>query len=151
MSLATSCRLGLGRRVVVVAAASLLLTVAAGCGETPESVGARFMELYFVEIDQVRAQPLTAGPAAAKLADELKLVEGIRRTYSADQARPTIYFERKSADASGDHARQSYEVRIQQGGDETRRTVLLTLERRDGHWRVGNFVVEEPGARPTPR
>jgi len=48
----------------------------------------------------------------------------------------------------GDRARESYEVRIKQGTDETRRSVMLTLERRGGLWTVSNFTVEEPPPRP---
>jgi hypothetical protein len=120
----------------------------AGCRETPERVGDRFVDLYFVEIDQARARPLTSGLALRKLEDELRLVEGVRRTYTPDQAKPSVYWERLGGEVVGAtpgerHARESYEVRIRQGSDETRRSVLLTLEERGGRWTVSNFTVEE--------
>jgi hypothetical protein len=127
--------------LAAVAAAALF-----GCSDTPERVGDRFMDRYFVEIDQARARPLTSGLATRKLDEELRLVESVRKSYSPDQAKPTVYYGRLGGETAVDHARASYEVRIKQGRDDTRRSVLLTFERTGGRWTVSNFTVEETQA-----
>jgi hypothetical protein len=133
-------------------AAALLALAFGGCADTPERAGDRFMDRYFVEIDQARARPYTSGLATQKLDDELALVTEIRRRYTADEAKPTVYYERLAATRTDDpaHARARYELRIRQGADETRRIVLLTLERAAGRWTVSNFVVQEPPQQPPP-
>jgi hypothetical protein len=120
--------------------------------KTPEAVADKFVDLYFVEIDQQRALALSSGLARTKLEEELGLVEKIRHNYVPDQAKPSIYYVRRSSQLLGDHARFSYDLTIKQGRDESQRNVLLSLEQVDGAWRVGNFIVKEgyaPTAPPT--
>ncbi len=69
----------------------LLLLLLAGC--TPKSAAAvsdRFVDLYFVEIDQKRALELCTGLARSKIEEELSLVAQIRRKLGDDPARPTF-------------------------------------------------------------
>ena len=123
-----------------------------GCGDGPGRVGDRFVDLYFVEIDQARARPITSGLARQKLDEELRLVAEVRRGVTPDRAKPTVYYRRRGADVAGDRARSTYEVRIRHGSDESRRRVLLTLERSDGRWTVGNFTLEDEAPEsPLPR
>jgi hypothetical protein len=129
-----------------IVALGLLCVGLHGCAPAPQRTADRFVDYYFVEIDQARARTLASGLAARKLDDELALVRDIRKTYSPEDARPTIYWERRGLTVDGDHARASYEVRVQRGRDETRRAVMLTLERVGGAWTVSNYGVGEPPA-----
>jgi hypothetical protein len=116
----------------------------AGCApKSAEQVSDRFVDLYFVEIDQKRALALTAGLAHAKLEEELGLVAEVRQTYDPEQAKPSIFYARKSAQVDGDRARLSYDLTIRQGRDETARNALISAEKINGAWKVSNFMVAE--------
>lgn len=125
-------------------ALALAMVLASGCTpKTPEQVADKFVDLYFVEIDQRRALPLTSGLAHSKLEEELSLVEKVRREMTPDQVKPTIHYTRRSAETSGEHARVTYDVTVQVGRDETKRNALISVELADGKWTVGNFIVRE--------
>ncbi len=122
----------------------LLLVMLAGC--TPKSATAvadKFVDLYFVEIDQKKALPLTSGLAHQKIEEELSLVADIRRSYEPDAAKPSIFYSRMSQSESGDHARFTYDLTIRQGRDETHRHALISGERVEGKWTIANFIVQE--------
>ncbi|HEY7956689.1 MAG: hypothetical protein ACHQ17_12405, partial [Polyangia bacterium] len=140
------------KRVAIVLSFFLL---AACAPKTPEAVADHFVDLYFVVIDQRRALDLTSGLARQKLEEELTLVEKVRTTYDQDQAKPSIFYVRRSSKVMGDHARLTYDITIRQGHDETLRNALVSVERIAGKWTVANFMVREghleaaPGTSPT--
>lgn len=111
-----------------------------GCSaKSAEKVGGRFVDLYFVEIDQKRALPLTTGLAASKIEEELGLVAQVRATLDPAQDRPSVFYARRNMQVTGDHARLAYDITIRQGRDETRRNALISVECTAGQWRVANF------------
>lgn len=140
----------MARITTALVAAWALAATGAECGrlDTPERVGDRFVDLYFVEIDQARAQALASGLARKKLDDELRLVAEVRRSVSPDQAKPSVSWDRTEAVRQGERARLQYEVHARQGADDTRKHVLLGLERTDGRWTVSNFTVDESAGPP---
>ncbi len=122
----------------------LLASMTLSCGrDRADKVSDRFVDLYFVEIDQKRALPITSGLARGKLEQELGLVEGVRREYSPEQAKPSIFYVRRSFEESDGHARASYDITIRQDRDETHRNALISLAHEEGHWSVANFVIGE--------
>jgi len=124
--------------------ALLLAGLLFGCGaKRPEAVADRFVDLYFVEIDQQRALPLTAGLAHSKLEEELSLVQQVRQQAPPDLHRPTIHYQRRSLEVADGRARVSYDITVTQGRDQTERNALITVEQQGGSWRVGNFIVRE--------
>jgi hypothetical protein len=128
-----------------------LLLLLVGCApKSAEAVADKFVDLYFVEIDQQRALPLTTGLARTKLEEELGLVEKIRHNYEPEQAKPSIYYVRKSARVEGERAQLTYDLTIKQGRDETPRSALISVEHVDGAWKVGNFIVREGHAPAAP-
>lgn len=139
------------KRVAIVLSFFLL---AACTPKTPEAVADQFVDLYFVVIDQKRALDLTSGLARQKLEEELTLVEKVRTTYDQDQAKPSIFYVRRSSKVMGDHARLTYDITIRQGHDETLRNALVSAERVGGKWTIANFMVREghlqsaPGTAP---
>jgi hypothetical protein len=130
----------------------VLLLALAGCApKTPEQVADKFVDLYFVEIDQQRALDLSTGLARSKLEEELGLVEKIRHNYDPEQAKPSIYYVRRATSVQGEHARLTYDITIKQGRDESTRNALISVEQTDGAWKVANFIVAEghaPAALP---
>jgi hypothetical protein len=134
-----------------IAGRALLLALAcAGCGRGPDKVADRFVDLYFVETDQVRARELASGLAAKKLDDEIKLVTDVRRTVDPDAAKPTVFYTRHELRVQGDRANATYDVTVQYGGDLTRKNAMVSLERIGGAWRVANFTVAEGHLPPRP-
>jgi hypothetical protein len=129
----------------------LLALFVLGCApKGAEGVADKFVDLYFVEIDQRRALPLTTGLAHSKIEEELSLVADVRKTVDPDSAKPSIFYARKSTNLDGDHARLAYDITIRQGRDETHRNAMISAERIDGKWTVANFIVQE-GHLPSPK
>jgi hypothetical protein len=140
------------RAQVAAAAAAMLLAAGGGCApRTPEAVADKFVDLYFVEIDQTRALAYATGLAHAKLEEELSLVAKIRQTVDPEQSKPSIFYSRKDASVDGDHARATYDLTIRQDRDETRRSALISLERVGDQWKVANFIVREGWAAERPK
>ncbi len=123
-----------------IAAAVLLLLCS--CARTPERIADQFVDRYFVEFDQTHARELTCGLATEKIDEEIRLVEGVRRAGTTATSRPQVYYSRRSLRTDGARGRGNYEITIRFGGDETKKQALLTLEQRDGHWCIANFLVQ---------
>jgi hypothetical protein len=136
-------------RVRQIAAVLLLASVAACKPTSAEAVADKFVDLYFVVIDQRRALEFTTGLARAKIEEELSLVAEVRRTVDPDSAKPSVFYTRRSSQVSGERARFAYDITIRQGRDETHRNALISSERSDGRWAVANFIVQE-GHLPAP-
>lgn len=145
-------------RLVVVAA---LAAGAAACGKgsqrrapsnSASDVADRFVDYYFVEIDQDKALPLTTGDARRRIEEELEAVKQIRQDgYGPEKARPHVYYERVSLSTDGDghRARAVYDITIQHGSDRSRRHALVSLhDQEGGQWRVAFFAVKDG---PAPR
>jgi hypothetical protein len=131
--------------------AVVLLLVVAGCRpRSAVAVADKFVDLYFVEIDQRRVLPLTTGLARSKIEEELGLVEKVRQSYDPAQAKPSVFYARRSESVAGEHARVAYDITIRQGGDETRRNALISVEQIGGVWTVANFMVAEGYLPPRP-
>jgi hypothetical protein len=121
-----------------------LMVLLCGCQpKSAEAVADKFVDLYFVEIDQQKALALTTGLAHTKLEEELGLVEKVRHQVDPDQAKPSVYYTRQSSHVEGDRAQLTYDISIKQGRDETKRSALISAERVEGAWKVGNFMVRE--------
>jgi hypothetical protein len=139
----------------------VLAVVLLGCGRdrapanTPDSVAERFMDWYFVEIDQEKALPLTTGSARATLERELADVKSIRgQGYSAQAAKGKVYYKRtyRRLDEAAGSARMIFDVTVELGRDRTLRHVLLSLHAQEGgQWRVASFTLREGAAPGAPR
>jgi hypothetical protein len=112
------------------------------------AVAEKFLDLYFVEVDQERALPLTTGLAREVLEKELRDVAAVRAG-GADpsQARGRAYYKRTylKEDPASASARLVYDLTMEYGerADKTQRHVLLSLRREEGQWRVSSFTVRE--------
>ena len=122
----------------------------AGCTRGPEQVADRFVDLYFVETDQVRARQLASGLAGSKLDDEIKLVTEVRRTVDPEANKPTVFYVRRSMRVQGERANATYDITVQYGGDQTHKNAMVSLERIGDAWRVANYQVAEGHLPPAP-
>lgn len=135
----------------------LAFAVALACSgkpsNTPVAVAERFLDLYFVEIDQEKALPLVTGLAKEAIEDELREVAQIRQDgYGPSEAKGKAYYQKTyaSEDPAGGSARLIYDLTMEHGQGESGRTyrhVLLSLRKEEGAWKVASFTVRE-GASP---
>jgi hypothetical protein len=143
------------RSIAIALTLALAAVVGAGCGAdaaptgSPAAVSERFVDLYFVEVDQQKALAIVDGPARLTLEDELAAVEGIRRDYPAAQARPKVYWSRTWLRETGDAARAIYDITIESEHSKDERHVLITLRRMAGAWKVTSFTIKQ-GKAPAP-
>jgi hypothetical protein len=139
----------------------LALLLMVGCGgqpsNSPVAVAERFLDLYFVEIDQEKALPLVTGVARDALENELRDVAKIRAEgYGPSQAMGKAYYQRTylKEEPSGESARLVYDLTMEFGEGESsrmRRHVFLTLRKEEGRWKVASFTVREGASPEAPR
>jgi len=138
--------------------AVLMLAMTLSCSGKPANeavaVAEKFLDLYFVEVDQAKALPLTTGLARETLEKELRDVEAVRAGgYGPAQARGRAYYKRTylKEDPAAASARLVYDLTMEYGerADKTQRHVLLSLRQEGGAWKVTTFTVQEgASARP---
>jgi hypothetical protein len=119
-----------------------------GCARNqPESVADRFVDYYFVEMDQGRALPLTAGLAHDMLERELRDVASIRREmgHMDADARPEVYYKRLEMRDDGARKVIAYNLEIKHGQDHMtkRAQVAVARERAGEAWKVVFFQLAD--------
>jgi hypothetical protein len=122
-----------------------------GCGQRPESVADRFVDYYFVEMDQGRALPLASGLAHDMLERELRDVQAVRsqmRVMPAD-ARPEVYYRRLGMRDQGERKIVSYALTLKLKGDVTYKSAQVALGRDANAWKVVFYQVGDDKP-PTP-
>ena len=139
----------------------LTLALAGACRgqptNAPVAVAERFLDLYFVEIDQEKALPLVTGPAREALEAELAEVAKIRAEgYGPADAKGRAYYQQAylSEDRAAGTARLGYDLTMEHGqgeSDRTRRHVLLSLRKEEGRWKVTSFTIREGAYPKAPR
>ena len=127
----------------------LLAAALVACGPapgTPEATARDFLDAHYVIADLQATSLLTTGLAASKLAEEIRLTDGLER--GADTMMPRINYrlERRleegggAGEAGGDVAVMVYRLTVSPAGTESfDKEVLLRLVRRDGKWLVSNY------------
>src|ERR1041384_7936127 len=124
---------------------ALGLLVTLGCGRSPEAVADRFVDYYFVEIDQGRALPLTSGLAHDMLERELRDVAAIRKQLGhmpADE-RPEVYYKRVGDRQEGDRTVLVYDLTLKHAEDVIRKTAQVAVRRDGDGWKVIFFKVAD--------
>lgn len=114
----------------------------AGCtgGNSPERVAERFMQSYYVQIDQMQALEFTAALAREKLQQELQLVSQARRGGSVAQARPSIEYTHTRTQPEGRHVLLVYTLTIKPAQvSPMLKQVLITTKQLGERWKVINF------------
>ena len=121
--------------------------VLAGCsrGNTPEGVAERFVEAYYVQIDQMQALEFAAALAREKLQQELQLVAQARRGGGVEQARPKVQYTRTHTRPEGRQVFFIYDLTIQPTQfSPILQQVLITTEQLGEQWKVINFSEMDP-------
>lgn len=136
-----------------VRAALVLLSALAGChsDRSPGDVAGRFLDDYYVEVNQPAALALATGPAAARLRAEMAdLDEARRQGVEAAPSRPHVYYEplqKPEPPAAGRQSRK-YRLSIDSGGVMLQKRVDLLLSDEGGRWRVYQFGEADLSAAP---
>jgi len=119
-----------------------LVVLAASCGSDHSSArGAAdaFLDAHYVAIDLERSQAMTSGLARHKVAEEIRLTQGVE--IDDTTRKPIIRYELLEERPSGDDATQLlYEASITpEGVDTFQRRWLLTVRNESDGWRVTNY------------
>ena len=142
------------RRLLTLAMPLTMLGACGGQANEAVAVAEKFLDLYFVEVDQERALPLTTGLAREVLEKELRDVAAVRAGgYGPAQARGRAYYKRTylKEDPATASARLVYDLTMEYGdrADKTQRHVLLAMRQEGGRWKVTTFSIQEgASARP---
>src|SRR5690606_39016511 len=96
---------------------SLVLIVAAvvgcsGSSNSPESVAERFMQAYYVQIDQAGALEFTDALAQERLQQELRAVTPLRRSGGVAAARPEVKYSLSRTQPEGRQVLLYYDLTI---------------------------------------
>jgi hypothetical protein len=126
--------------------AALLLAVGlAGCfsEKSPRDVARRFLDKYYLEIDQHAALLLCDGSAAARIKAEIADLDQARREgLESSPSHPRMYYkplDERPATAP-DQRELDYELTIDSQGVMLRKRVNLMLKSEGGSWKVVNFA-----------
>ncbi|HJZ88699.1 MAG TPA: hypothetical protein VKN99_26175 [Polyangia bacterium] len=124
-----------------------------GCGlRSPEGVADKFVDYYFVEIDQGRALPLTAGLAHDMIERELRDVASIRKQmgYMPADARPDVYYKRTGARDEGERTVFTYDITIKHREDVMRKVAQVAVHKQGAEWKVIFYKVADGEAPQRP-
>jgi hypothetical protein len=133
------------RRHATPFAAGLAVVLASGCwsDRSPRDVAQRFLDKYYLEIDQHAALLLCSGPAAGRIKAEIADLESARREgLETSPSHPRMYYKQladQPVSAPGERELE-YELSIDSQGVQLRKRVNLRLREEEGRWRIFNFA-----------
>jgi hypothetical protein len=114
-----------------------------GCSrsDSAQGVADRFMQTYYVQIDQARALEFSHGLARERLRQELQQVTPLRRGGSLDQARPPASYALARTQSEGRQLLLVYDLTITPPqAKPILKKVLLITEQLGDQWKVINFT-----------
>jgi len=123
--------------------AFLMVAVLGSCSraDTPEAIADRFVQTYYVQIDQAQAVDYTAALARQRLQDELQTVARIRRGSSIAQARPKVEYSLARTQVDGRQRLFVYDLTITPPQvSPIAKKVLIITEQFGDAWKVINFT-----------
>jgi hypothetical protein len=121
-----------------------LLAGCVGCipSDSPIGVARRFLDKYYVELDQQAALQVTTGPAERRVRDEIELLREARRSGLEPTVRPSVYYRkvRTKVGASDREREVEYELSIDGAGVKLKKRIRLMLENGEHGWKVREFL-----------
>jgi hypothetical protein len=109
--------------------------------DTPEAIADRFVQTYYVQIDQAQAVDYTAALARQRLQDELQTVARIRRGSGIAQARPKVEYSLARTQVDGRQRLFVYDLTITPPHvSPIAKKVLIITEQFGDAWKVINFT-----------
>jgi transposase len=114
-----------------------------GCSasESAQRVADRFVQAYYVQIDQAQALDFTTGLARERLHQELQRVASLRRGTSLEQARPQVSYTLARTQSEGQQVLLVYDLTITPPqAKPILKKILIIMERLGEQWKVINFT-----------
>ncbi len=114
-----------------------------GCStsDSPQGVADRFVQAYYVQIDQAQALEFTIGLARERLHQELQRVASLRQGTSLELARPHVSYTLARTQADGHQTLLVYDLTITPPQVKPiSKKILLIMEQRREQWKVLNFT-----------
>jgi hypothetical protein len=114
-----------------------------GCSrsDSAQAVADRFMQTYYVQIDQAGALEFSHGLARERLRQELQQVTPLRRGGSLDQARPQASYALARTQSEGRQILLVYDLTITPPQAKPMlKKILLITEQLGDQWKVINFA-----------
>jgi hypothetical protein len=114
-----------------------------GCSasDSPQGVADRFVQAYYVQIDQAQALEFTTGLARERLHQELQRVASLRQGSSIEQARPQVSLTLTRTQPEGQQVLLLYDLTITPPQVKPiLKKILIIMEQRREQWKVINFT-----------
>jgi hypothetical protein len=114
-----------------------------GCSRSNSAQGVadRFVQAYYVQIDQGQALELTTGLARERLRQELQQVAPLRRGSSLEQARPKVSYTLVRIQPEGQQVLLVYDLTITPPQVKPiLKRILIITEQLGEEWKVINFA-----------
>jgi hypothetical protein len=114
----------------------------AGCHKltTPEAVAEAFIDHYYIERDHPQALLLATGIAAARVAEEQRLVdEGRSAGATASAVQPHVYYRLRKVVPKGADSELTFDLTIDSGGVSLQKEVRVVTSRVGEQWKVSFF------------
>ena len=124
---------------------ALALVLVTGCwsDRSPRDVARRFLDKYYLEIDQRAALQLCEGAASSRIKNEIADLEVARREgLETSPSHPRMYYQQlaERPDPAPGERELEYELTIDSQGVQLRKRVNLRLKDEGGRWRIFNFA-----------
>jgi transposase len=114
-----------------------------GCSRSNSAQGVadRFVQAYYVQIDQAQALEFTTGLARERLQQELQQVASLRRGSSLEQARPKVSYTLARTQSEGQQVLVVYDLTITPPQVKPMlKKILIITELLGEQWKVINFA-----------
>ena len=114
-----------------------------GCSRSnsAQGVAERFVQAYYVQIDQAQALEFTIGLAHERLRQELQQVAPLRRGSSLEQARPKVSYTLARTQPEGRQVLLVYDLTITPPQVKPiLKKILIITEQLGEQWKVINFA-----------
>jgi hypothetical protein len=114
-----------------------------GCSpsNSAQGVADRFVQAYYVQIDQAQALEFTTGLARERLQQELQQVAPLRRGRSLEQARPKVSYTLVRTQLEGRQVLVVYDLTITPPQVKPiLKKILIITEQLGEQWKVINFA-----------
>jgi hypothetical protein len=128
--------------VRVVSAVLLAGCVGCSANGSPTRAARRFLDKYYVELDQQAALDVVTGSAERRVREE---IQSLREARGGDMEAPphprVFYRHRSSHPGANDRQREEeYQLSIDGFGVKLQKRVLLMLDKGDQGWKVREFL-----------
>jgi hypothetical protein len=128
--------------VRVVSAVLLAGCIGCSASSSPTRAARRFLDKYYVELDQPAALDVVTGSAERRVRDEIQSLREARGSGMEAPPHPRVFYRHlSSAPGSSDRQREEdYQLSIDGFGVKLEKRIRLMLENGEQGWKVREFL-----------